>query len=105
MAEEQDKQQKTEEATPQRLREAREKGQVGMSTEAISASSLIAVGGSFLVMGGFLAEAVGSLMVSSIDRVGKNATTPLESGEAAELVSGASSSVSSEFLLFVLQSL
>ena len=46
MAEEQDKQQKTEEATPQRLREAREKGQVGMSTEAISASSLIAVGGS-----------------------------------------------------------
>ena len=42
MAEEQDKQQKTEEATPQRMREAREKGQVGMSTEAISASSVSA---------------------------------------------------------------
>ena len=61
MADEQDKQQKTEEATPQRRREARDKGQVGLSTEAVSASSLMAVAGSFLVLGGFFIEAVGAL--------------------------------------------
>jgi flagellar biosynthetic protein FlhB len=105
VAEEQDKQQKTEEATPQRMREAREKGQVGMSTEAISASSLLAVGGSFLVMGGFLAEAVGGLLVSSLSRVGVNPTTPLESGEAAQLVSDAIGSIGTEFILFILPAL
>ena len=105
MAEEQDKQQKTEEATPQRMREAREKGQVGMSTEAISASSLLAVGGSFLIMGGFLAEAVGGMLVNSLDRISVNATAPLESAEAAELVTGAIGSISSEFIFFILPAL
>jgi flagellar biosynthetic protein FlhB len=87
------------------MREAREKGQVGMSTEAISASSLLAVGGSFLVMGGFLAEAVGGLLVSSLSRVGVNPTTPLESGEAAQLVSDAIGSIGTEFILFILPAL
>ena len=45
MADEADKQQKTEEATPQRRREAREKGQVALSTEAVSAASLLAIAG------------------------------------------------------------
>jgi flagellar biosynthetic protein FlhB len=42
MADSTDKEQKTEEATPRRLEEARDKGQVPMSTELISAVGLLA---------------------------------------------------------------
>lgn len=45
-------QERTEEATPKRLREAREKGQVPRSRELNSMALLIAAGGGFLMMGG-----------------------------------------------------
>ena len=84
MADQADKHQKTEEATPQRLREAREKGQVALSSEAISAMSLIAVAGSVLIMGGFLAQAVGALVYTSLRNIGTNGLLTLESTTAAE---------------------
>ena len=105
MADQADKQQKTEEATPQRRREAREKGQVALSTEAVSAASLLAVAGSFLLMGGFFVQAVGALVVRSLESVGVNGTVELESGRAAALVSDAISSIAGEFFLVILPAL
>jgi len=105
VADQPDKQQKTEEATPQRRREAREKGQVALSSEAVSASALLAVAGSFLLLGGFLAQAVGALVVGSLTLVGANGTVELESSGAARLISGAITSIAPEFFLVILPGL
>ncbi len=105
MADQPDKQQKTEEATPQRRREAREKGQVALSSEAVSAMSLIAVAGSILIMGGFLAQAVGALVVSSLQGVGSNGLITLESANAAELITDSNKGISAEFFLVILPAL
>jgi len=105
VAEQPDKQQKTEEATPQRLREAREKGQVALSTEAVSAMSLIAVAGSLLILGGFLAQAVGAMVASSIEGVGSKGLLTLESDSAAALITDSIRGVSSEFFLVILPAL
>ncbi|MCH2106424.1 MAG: flagellar biosynthesis protein FlhB [Planctomycetes bacterium] len=105
MAEQPDKQQKTEEATPQRRREAREKGQVALSTEAVSAMSLAAVAGSFLILGGFLAQAVGGLVATSIEGVGTKGLITLESDTAAALVTDSIRGISSEFFLVVVPAL
>ena len=105
MAEQPDKQQKTEEATPQRLREAREKGQVALSTEAVSAMSLIAVAGSLLILGGFLAQAVGAMVATSIEGVGSKGLLTLESDSAAALITDSIRGVSSEFFLVILPAL
>lgn len=101
MADQADKQQKTEEATPQRRRESREKGQVAMSTEAVAASTLIAIAGSFLLVGGFLAQAVGTLVVTSLSSIGSKGTETLESGGAASLVMDAASAIAGEFFLVI----
>ncbi|MCH2102460.1 MAG: flagellar biosynthesis protein FlhB [Planctomycetes bacterium] len=105
MAEQPDKQQKTEEATPQRLREAREKGQVALSTEAVSAMSLIAVAGSLLILGGFLAQAVGAMVAASIEGVSSKGLLTLESDSAAALITDSIRGVSSEFFLVILPAL
>ena len=105
MADQADKQQKTEEATPQRRREAREKGQVALSSEAISAMSLIAIAGSVLVMGGFLAQAVGALVVTSLENVGSNGLLSIESASAANLVKGSVQGIAAEFFLVILPAL
>jgi flagellar biosynthetic protein FlhB len=105
VADQPDKQQKTEEATPQRRREAREKGQVALSSEAVSAMSLIAVAGSILIMGGFLAQAVGALVVSSLQGIGSNGLITLESANAAELITDSIKGISAEFFLVILPAL
>jgi len=105
VADQPDKQQKTEEATPQRLREAREKGQVALSSEAVSAMSLVAVAGSVLIMGGFLAQAVGALVVSSLESVGSKGLLTLESGAAAELITDSIQGISGEFFLVIVPAL
>ena len=105
MADQADKQQKTEEATPQRLREAREKGQVALSSEAVSAMSLAAVAGSILIMGGFLAQAVGALVASSLKNIGSNGLLTLESGTAAALITDSIQAISTEFFLVILPAL
>ncbi len=105
MADQADKQQKTEEATPQRRREAREKGQVALSTEAVSAASLLAIAGAFLLMGGFFVQAVGALVAGSLESIDVNGTRELESGHAASLVSDAIGSISGEFFLVILPAL
>src|SRR3569833_835836 len=51
-------QERTEEATPKRLREAREKGQVARSRELTSFIMMMATGGALLFLGGGLVTAI-----------------------------------------------
>jgi len=105
VADQADKQQKTEEATPQRRREAREKGQVALSTEAVSAMSLAAMAGSILIMGGFLAQAVGVLVVASLEGLGSNGQLVLESTTAASIITDSVQGIAAEFFLVILPAL
>jgi len=86
MAENQDGAEKTEEATPRRREEAREKGQVAISTELIAAVGLL-VGLLFVGFGGaYLMETVGTLAVSVIGSIGPNARTELTVPVAATMI-------------------
>src|SRR3569833_1613899 len=55
-------QERTEEATPKRLREAREKGQVARSRELTSFIMMMATGGALLFLGGGLVTAFMQIM-------------------------------------------
>lgn len=67
MADAPDKDQKTEEATPRRRDEARERGQVAMSQELVAAVMLCVAFASMAGGGHKIAEAVGTLCVSTVD--------------------------------------
>ena len=86
MAENQDGAEKTEEATPRRREQAREKGQVALSTELIAAVGLL-VGLLFVGFGGsYLMETVGSLAVSVIGSVASHARTEMTVPLAATMI-------------------
>ncbi len=85
MADETPKDEKTEEATPRRRSEAREKGQVAISTELISAVALSVGLTALLVGGGFIASRVGLLVVQGLDLVGARGRDELDPGAAASL--------------------
>jgi type III secretion protein U len=61
---------KTEQPTPKRLREAREKGQVCKSQELGAAATLLAVFGIFLAAGGFIWETLLSMFDAPLRTVG-----------------------------------
>jgi len=60
-------QERTEQATPKRLREAREKGQVPRSRELNSMALLIAAGGGFLLMGGSILSGLRDVLQRGLD--------------------------------------
>ena len=66
MADEPDKQEKTEDATPRRREESREQGQVSLSQEVASASILLGGLIVLLVAGSWFAQGAGSLIVDSL---------------------------------------
>ena len=66
MAEQSERDERTEEATPRRRQEAREKGQVAFSSELTAATMLLATGATFLALGGHLVGAAGGLVASSV---------------------------------------
>lgn len=69
MADNAEKDQKTEEATPRRLEEARDKGQVGLSSELVAGLSLVS-GALALVLGGpALARVIGHAIVRTLEHV------------------------------------
>ncbi|HED66839.1 MAG TPA: flagellar biosynthesis protein FlhB [Planctomycetes bacterium] len=86
MAEHDDKDQKTEEATPRRQEEAREKGQVAMSTEFIAAVSLAVGLGTMLLAGGTMARVVGTTMVNTIDTMASLGKAELTVPMSAEIL-------------------
>ena len=86
MAENQDGAEKTEEATPRRREQAREQGQVALSTELIASISLL-VGLLFLGFGGsYLMETVGNLAVSIIGSAGSNGRVEMTVPLAAKMI-------------------
>lgn len=85
MAEEAEKDERTEAATPRRRQEAREKGQVPLSTEWIASLTLLAGFGALAMGGGRLATRVGGLATKTFLELGAVGTTPLDPGRAAEL--------------------
>lgn len=89
MADQQEKDQKTEDATPRRKDEARENGQVAMSQEMIAAMMLIAGLGCLMFGGRYLSESAGGLLVDTLRTLGPLARGDFTPGDAAALLEDA----------------
>ncbi len=79
MADDTPKEDKTEDATPRKREEARENGQVAMSSELVAALMLIAALGSSILAGGPLVEACGLLIVRTMGDLSAFAKADLDS--------------------------
>jgi flagellar biosynthesis protein FlhB len=86
MAKEGENGEKTEEATPRRREEAREKGQVALSSELVSAISLGAALAGFLIGGGALMQTLGTLVRGSLSDLGAVGVQPMDIASANELM-------------------
>ncbi|MEM7306771.1 MAG: flagellar biosynthesis protein FlhB [Planctomycetota bacterium] len=98
----QEKDQKTEEATPRRLAEARENGQVALSQELVAALMLCAAATSMALGGGELAHATGDLAASSLGSLGTLGTTELDIWSSAAIVKRSTSDVMLPLLVLFL---
>jgi flagellar biosynthetic protein FlhB len=102
MAEEGDREDKTEAATPKRRDDAREQGQVAMSTDAIAAAGLLASAGVLLVGGGMLATATGALVRSTCVDLGGLGRSEFTENDWSTLVTRAFQAVGLPMLVIVL---
>ncbi len=93
MAEDGDKQDKTESATPKRRDDAREQGQVAMSQDAIAAASLVGAAIVLTVGGRVLAMHSGELLENSFNQFGELAKQDLSAGEWAHVVTSTARSM------------
>jgi flagellar biosynthetic protein FlhB len=75
---EQDDRERTEEATPHRRKEARERGQVALSQDLVAALSLCAAAGIVAFLGVSLARGAGALVRSSVATIGAAGKTDLD---------------------------
>ena len=102
MAEGPEKDEKTEEATPKRLADAREKGQVPFSSEVMSASSLVAGLLAFAVVGPHLAATAGLEVAGGLHRVGELGAVELDLDAFAGLLRGTIEGILPALLMLVL---
>jgi flagellar biosynthetic protein FlhB len=102
LAEHEEKEQKTEEATPRRLEEAREKGQVALSSELVAALAMCAGLGALALGGGRLAEDVGRLVETSVRSMSALGTPAFTPETAAALIEASLLSVVTSLGLVVL---
>jgi flagellar biosynthetic protein FlhB len=86
VAEETSKDEKTEEATPKRLEEARDRGQVPMSQDFVAALMLLGAGVSFLTGGAHLVEATGSMTADHLRSLGALARGEFDVEQGAALL-------------------
>src|SRR5262245_37546413 len=89
MAEQFDRDQRTEAATPRRREEARERGQVALSAELVGALLLAAWLAVLAMSGGSLAHALGESIASTISALGRAGSSELSTSDASALVSRA----------------
>ena len=87
MAEEPDREEKTEDATPRRREEAREQGQVALSQEVTSAAMLLMGLIVLCVSGSWLAHGAGGLVAQSLGALGTRGREELGVPEAAGWIS------------------
>lgn len=80
-----DDDQKTEDATPRRREEAREKGQVPLSTELVAALALLGWLMTLAFAGGALIRELGGLVVTFVESIGSMATEDLTPESVAGL--------------------
>src|SRR5262247_2412688 len=81
-----DREQRTEEATPRRREEARERGQVALSTELVAALGLAAGAGALSVGGAGLARATAGGIERALQALGSLGTRELDVPESAALL-------------------
>jgi flagellar biosynthetic protein FlhB len=93
MAEHDDREQRTEEATPRRRQEARERGQVALSSELVAAVGLAAGAGLLAVGGAQLARAVGGVLERGLGALASLGTSELSVPQSAALVERSATSV------------
>jgi len=86
MAEDTEQHEKTEDATPRKRQEAREQGQVALSTELLTAASLCAGLGAMVFGGGLLAASAGGLIERALGSFGARGTSDLSALDAAGLL-------------------
>ena len=86
MADEPNDQDKTEEASPRRRQEAREKGQVAFSQEFTAAGMLFAGLGAVLLCGGAVITGMGGLVSDSLLALGVQGTAELDIANASALI-------------------
>jgi len=86
VADEKNDQDKTEEATPRRQEEAREKGQVAFSQEFTAAGMLLAGLGIVLLFGGTVLTGLGGLVSESLQLLGTRGTGDIDVANAAALL-------------------
>jgi len=87
MAQESESGEKTEDATPRRREEAREKGQVALSSEFMSAITLGGALGAALLVGIPIMQSLGAGVRGSLMELGKDGTRVLDIPSAVEIVS------------------
>ena len=97
-----DKDQKTEEATPRRRQEAREKGQVAMSTEFVAAMMMLCALGTWTFAGPSLAEAAGECFVLACNDVPSLALSDMDTAQAGEIMMRGAKVIALPFSLLVL---
>lgn len=86
MADEPNDQDKTEEASPRRRQEAREKGQVAFSQEFTAATMLVAGLGTAVLFGGSVVSGFGALVSDSLLVLGSRGTAELDTANATALI-------------------
>jgi flagellar biosynthetic protein FlhB len=87
VADAQEKDQKTEEATPRRKEEARSEGQVALSAESVAAAMLCAGVAALLLGGGVVAEAAGGFITKIVRSLPDLGQMDLTAGDVATLLS------------------
>lgn len=102
MAEQTSRDERTEAATPRRREEAREKGQVAMSSEVVSATMLCAGLATLAFGGSRLAHAVGGELAHSIAQLGDKGTDEITVENGAAVIGGTLQAVLPELATFML---
>lgn len=87
MADEPNAQDKTEDASPRRQQEAREKGQVAFSQELTAAGMLVAGLATAILLGGAVMTGLGTTVVDSLRMLGTHGTTEMDVANATALLS------------------
>ena len=98
---EQEKDQKTEEATPRKLQEARDEGQVALSQELVAALALCSGFAALALVGGHVWQRAGDVIVDTLSDLPYDGRVALDRGQAAEWLRETISSVAAPLALIV----
>ncbi len=101
MAENEEGQERTEEATPRKREEARDKGQVALSQDVVSALSLGAASGALMLGGSTLAQGAGALLRDSVANMATLGTQDMPLETWSDLLAGSTRSMAYPVALVV----